>query len=142
EAWVDASTLASGTGGWDAVIAKEHRNSANDISYALYAADGTGTGPGGHILVGSSDKGAQSSSTLSLNTWTFLTATYDGETLKVYVNGTLASSKAVSGNIFSTTDPLRLGGDWSGEMFAGLIDNIRIYNRALSQAEVQSDMSK
>jgi hypothetical protein len=58
------------------------------------------------------------------------------------VNGTQASSKAASGNIFSTTDPLRIGGDWSGAMFAGLIDNVRIYNRALRQAEVQADMSK
>src|SRR5438105_4232299 len=51
EAWVDPSTLASGDLGWDAVIAKEHRNSNNDVAYALYAANGTGTPPAGHILV-------------------------------------------------------------------------------------------
>ena len=42
-----------------------------------------------------------------------------------------------------TAQPLRIGGDsqW-GEYFNGLIDNIRIYNRALSAAEITTDMSK
>jgi PKD repeat protein len=141
EAWVDPSSLNSPDQGWDAVIAKEHRNSANDISYALYAANGTGTGPAVHILVGGRDYGAQGSSVLPLNTWTFLAGTYDGHTLKMYVNGNLVGSVSVSGNIFSTTDPLRLGGDWSGEMFTGLVDNVRIYNKALTQTQIQQDMN-
>ena len=42
----------------------------------------------------------------------------------------------------TSTQPLRIGGDsiW-GEYFNGLIDEVRVYNRALSQAEVQSDMT-
>src|SRR5262249_38451327 len=126
--------------GWCAVVAKEHRNSSNDIAYALYAANGTGTPAAGHILVGT-DRGAQGTSVLPLNTWSFLTATYNGSTLIVYVNGVQVGSRSVSGNIVSTTDPLRIGGDWSGEMFTGLIDNVRIYNRALSLTEIQTDMN-
>src|SRR4029077_7534618 len=33
------------------------------------------------------------------------------------------------------------GGDWSGEMFTGIIDNVRVYNRSLSASEIQSDQS-
>ena len=37
--------------------------------------------------------------------------------------------------------PLRIGGNtYSTEFFPGLIDNLRIYNRALSAAEIQQDM--
>jgi PKD repeat protein len=141
EAWVNPRSLKSPDNGWDAVIAKEHHNSANDISYALYAANGTGTPPAGDILVGATDYGAQGASALPLGTWTFLAATYDGTNLNVYVNGTLAGSTRISGSIFTTSAPLRIGGDLSGEMFTGLIDNVRIYNIALSQAAVQTDMN-
>ena len=79
---------------------------------------------------------------MPLNTWTFLTATYDGATLRLYVNGTQVSSKAVTGSMPNSSGVLRIGGNsvW-GEYFAGLIDNIRVYNRALSVTEIQSDMS-
>jgi len=141
EAWVDPKTLNSPDSGWSAAISKEHRNSSNDISYALYAADGTGTGPGGHILSHGSDFGAQGNSTIPLNQWTFLVATYDGTNLNMYVNGNVVATQRVSGGITSTTNPLRIGGDWSGEMFTGLIDNVRIYNAALSQSAIQADMN-
>src|SRR5947209_16951018 len=59
EAWVDPSTLNSLDDGWVAALAKEHRNSSNDIAYALYAANGTGTAPAGHILVNNNDRGVQ-----------------------------------------------------------------------------------
>ncbi len=131
EAWVDPTTLSSPDAGWDAAVAKEHQNSGNDISYALYAANGTGTPPAGHILVGNTDHGAQGTSVIPLKTWTFLSATYNGTTLDTYVNGTLAGSATIKGSIFTTTDPLRIGGDWDSEMFTGLIDNVRIYNTAL-----------
>jgi methionine-rich copper-binding protein CopC len=141
EAWVDPTSLNSPDAGWAAAIAKEHQNSGNDISYGLYAANGTGTPPAGHILVGNTDYGAQGTSVLPLKTWTFLSATYDGTTLKTYINGTQVGSTTIKGSIFTTTDPLRIGGDWDSEMFTGLIDNVRIYNTALTQAQILTDMT-
>jgi fibronectin type 3 domain-containing protein len=141
EAWVNPSSLASPDGGWCAVIAKDHANSSNDIAYALYAAQGTNTGPSGHILVSSRDYGTTGGSKLALNGWAFLTVTYNGSVLSTYLNGVLLGSKSISGSIFTGADPLKIGGDWSGEMFTGLIDNVRLYNRALSATEIQSDMA-
>jgi hypothetical protein len=141
EAWVNPSSLASPDNGWCAAVAKDHQNSANDIAYALYAANGTGTPPALHLLIGSTDVGLQGTSVLPLNTWTFLAGTYDGATMRLYVNGTLVASKARTGSVATTADPLRIGGDWSGEMFTGVIDNVRVYSRALSAAELQSDMT-
>src|SRR5262249_54582698 len=66
---------------------------------------------------------------------------FDGNYLKMYVNGALVGMQRVIGNIVATNDPLRIGGDWSREMFTGLIDNVRIYNVALSPAAIQADMT-
>ena len=78
---------------------------------------------------------------LPLNIWSHLALTYDGATLRLFVNGQLASAQTVSGLIATSGDPLRIGGDaiW-GEYFAGLIDEVRIYNRVLSPSEIQTDM--
>jgi hypothetical protein len=142
EGWVNPSTLNSLDQGWCAAVAKEHQNSGNDICYALYAAQGTGTGPALHVLIGSQDIGVGAPSVLPLNTWTFLAGIYDGTTLSIYVNGVLAASLPVSGAILVTSDPLRIGGDWSGEMFTGIIDDVRIYNSALNQSQLQTDMNR
>ena len=74
--------------------------------------------------------------------WTHLAATYDGLTLALYVNGVLVSSRPVTGRIGATSGPLQIGGNsiW-GEWFAGLIDNVRVYNHALLPAEIQANMT-
>ena len=79
---------------------------------------------------------------VQLNTWYHVAMTYDGATLKLYVNGVLDGSKPVSGPIITTTQPVRIGGGsppgtnpW---YFPGLIDEVEIFNRALSGAEIQS----
>jgi hypothetical protein len=58
------------------------------------------------------------------------------------VNGALVRTFAVTGSMTVSSEALRLGGNdiWS-EWFQGLIDEVRIYNRALTQAEIQSDMN-
>ena len=71
-----------------------------------------------------------------------LAATYDGTTLRLYVNGTEVDSRAITGgSLIASTGPLRIGGNavWP-EFFQGLIDEVRIYNRALSAAEILADM--
>ena len=142
EAWVEPSTLNSPDLNWCAAVSKENRvSSSNDVSYALYAAGGTNTPPTTQILVGGNDQGPQGGSQLTLNSWAFLAATYDGATLRIYVNGALVGSQSLAGTIGVTSDPFRIGGDWSGEMFTGLIDNVRIYNGALTAAQIQSDMT-
>jgi hypothetical protein len=141
EAWVDPTSMSASSNGWSAAVAKEHRNSSNPVSYALYAANGSHSPPTAHILVTNGDKGTQGGSQLSPNQWAYLTATYNGGTLRLYVNGTQVSSRNISGNIMETGDPLRIGGDLAGQMFAGLIDNVRIYNYARTQAQILTDMT-
>ena len=77
--------------------------------------------------------------TLNANIWYYLTATYDGETLIAYKDGSLITSNTdPSGNPDGEANFLTIG-KHSGELyyFYGLIDDVRIYNRALSAAEVK-----
>src|SRR5262249_28298264 len=66
---------------------------------------------------------------------------FDGASLRIYVNGTLVRSKAQAGSIVEASAPLKIGGDWSGEMFTGIIDEVRVYAAALSQTQIQADMN-
>jgi hypothetical protein len=137
EAWVRPSTIND----YETVILKER---SGGLAYSLYGgSDGNGT-PAGYITrTGTSTNiGAHGPTSLALNTWSHLATTYDGATIRLYVNGALVSSQAAAGSIMSTSNPLRIGGNavW-GEYFAGLIDEVRVYNRALSQSEIQTDMN-
>jgi len=85
---------------------------------------------------------------LPLNVWTHLAMTYDGSHICLYVNGELDSSYAQTGPIYTTSNWLAIGckptGPWGGvgtyAYFNGMIDEVRIYNRALTQQEIQTDM--
>jgi hypothetical protein len=74
--------------------------------------------------------------------WTHLAVTYDRAALRLYVDGVETSSRAASGAIAKTTDPLWIGGNRPyGEYFHGVIDEVRLYGRALSPSEVRAAMS-
>ena len=73
--------------------------------------------------------------------WTHLAMTYDGSTLRFYVNGTLVNSTPESGSAQTSKDALQIGGDnIYGQFFNGLIDEVRIYNVVLNQEQIQIDM--
>lgn len=77
--------------------------------------------------------------------WYYVVGTYDGETLRLYVNGVeVASNPSPSGPIFTGVGDLCIGAhnnqnnciETTVGHFNGLIDEVRIYNRALSALEI------
>src|SRR5262249_56986965 len=82
---------------------------------------------------------AMASSGLALNSCSHLALTYNGTVEQLYVNGALVASRSQSGTVQTSTGVLHIGGDsvW-GEYFLGVIDEIRIYTRALSAAEIHA----
>jgi hypothetical protein len=81
---------------------------------------------------------------LLANTWYHLVATYDGETLSAYKNGALVTANpAPSGPARVEAAALRLGAHataTAGQFFQGTIDDVRIFNRALTLNEIQQIM--
>ena len=127
EAWV----FPTQTQNWGAMVMKEQ---PSNYVYVLYA--GTPTKPSAEFNVSTVDAGQRTlggPTALATNTWSHVASTYDGTTLRLYVNGAQVASQAIAGPIAASTGALRIGGNaiW-GEYFAGRIDEVRIYNRALS----------
>jgi hypothetical protein len=134
EAWVNPSSLS---GKWRTVLFKEQ---SGHMTYSLYANTDAGR-PTAQAYVGG-QKDAVGTAALATNAWTHLASTYDGSALRLYVNGTLVKTTALSGAMAVSTGQLKLGGNgvWS-EWFAGLMDDVRIYNRALTASEIAGDMT-
>ncbi|HEX5219690.1 MAG TPA: LamG domain-containing protein [Verrucomicrobiae bacterium] len=139
-AWVNPSSRGSYDeilSKWGAVFPVNHNGYTFSIhpdgrSYVAVSADG-------------SDAGANvfTTSTIPLNTWTHLAGSYDGSTLRIYINGILNNETPYSGGVFPTLDDLSIGGVVGGtdvgggiSFFDGRIDEVMIYNRALSGSEV------
>ncbi len=79
-----------------------------------------------------------SGSALTTGTFHHVAATFDGANIRLYVNGTEAGSFAHSHIGNHNADPLRLGSSGTSQQFDGLIDDVGIYNRALSTAEISA----
>ena len=75
-------------------------------------------------------------------TWVHIAGTYDGMTARLYFNGKQVDSQGLTGNFAPDTTPFILGANGNGpdmgvsERFPGLVDEIMLYRRALSAAEI------
>jgi hypothetical protein len=134
EAWVYPTNA---TGAWTTILLKE---APADLVYMIQ--NDPANYPNFYIQTADGLHGVAALAPLPLNAWTHIAGTYDGVALRLFTNGLLASSRPLSGGVVTSTSPLRFGGNsvW-GEYFQGNLDEIRIYNRALSQTEVQMTMN-
>jgi glucose/arabinose dehydrogenase len=132
-AWVRPTSL----GAWRQAILKER---PGGLTYALYATNQSANQPNGHFQIGGADREVTAPTAIATNTWTHLATSYDGANMRLYVNGTLVRTVARTGPVATSTSPLRIGGNsvW-GEWFAGQLDEIRVYNRALTTSEITTD---
>jgi chitodextrinase len=87
-----------------------------------------------------------SSTVRALNTWYHVAGVYDAaaRTLNIYVNGALANG-TLSGTVPTSQQNapvnVNIGRRTGGFYISGALDDVRIYNRALSVAEIQADMT-
>ena len=140
-AWVNASANPPDDG---QIIAK-----SNDASgWQLKTSPDTGPQTFGIAISNGAGGRVQrySSTTRALNTWYHVAGVYDAaaQTLDIYVNGVLANGTLQGTVPTSQSSPavnVNVGRRAGGFYFNGLIDEPRIYGRALTQAEIQADMN-
>ncbi|MGD0028115.1 MAG: LamG domain-containing protein [Candidatus Bathyarchaeia archaeon] len=80
-----------------------------------------------------------SSIAITYGAWNYIAATFDGTTMNLYVNGQLAATATHSGSIGWDTTVATIAENTWGGYGAGIIDEVQIYNRALSATEIQAD---
>jgi len=81
--------------------------------------------------------GANSPTALPLNSWQYTTMTWNGSVIKVYENGAYKGQTNKADAITTDNNDLRFGNHYTNSSyFDGLLDEIRIYNRTLSEAEI------
>ncbi|MCK4553441.1 LamG domain-containing protein, partial [Candidatus Parcubacteria bacterium] len=108
----------------------------SSVPYAL------STVGGGQFLIMNSGTTYTATSTTDINDneWHHIVGSYDGTTMKVYIDGVLEDTNTdFSGNLPTNSGNVRIGADYqttAANFFDGLIDEARIYNRALSADEI------
>lgn len=146
EAWIRASSWVPGAG-YGSIFCK-HSWASTEQGYVLRAG---GTGEvslniaGDSAGVPTSWKELISPTVLTLNTWYHVAGTFDGDSLKIYVNGNEVASKFFYGKIMpATIYPPAIGAlsdPVGGRYWKGNIDEVRVWSRALSQAEIIANMN-
>jgi len=75
-----------------------------------------------------------------LNTWNHFSGTYDGTIAKLWKNGVLIADQQTGISLIVSDEPFYFGKEFNsmGRFFKGIIDDIAIYNRALTEQEIQN----
>lgn len=70
--------------------------------------------------------------------WVYIAATYDGEFIKLFINGDKAAEKPYTDPIQTNDQPLYIGGGVNRDYwFDGTIDEVKIYSCALTEIEIE-----
>jgi glucose/arabinose dehydrogenase/PKD repeat protein len=137
EAWVRPTALS----GYQTILIKE------TTSGCAYWLQTVGTAISSGFRNGGCQEHASNGSPLQLNQWSHLAAVFDdaANTYTLYVNGNAVSTQTETRPPQPTAQALVFGQSGCSscgfERWRGLIDDVRIYNRARSAAEVQADMN-
>lgn len=79
---------------------------------------------------------------IPINTWTHLASTYNGSQLAIWVNGVKVATRAVTGATCVNAEPLAVGAknapakEILEAFYDGRLDDVRVYNRAISASQI------
>ena len=136
EGWVRLDALNR----WNSVIAKGSANNNALHNYALEITNGNRF----MCILGNGSASRTLTSTTAATTGVFyhLACVWSGSSFQLYINGVLNASTTQSLAASGNNAPLYIGQfGGSVDQMSGVIDEVRIYNRALTQAQIQSDMN-
>jgi hypothetical protein len=129
-------------GGFVSPAVSMYSNSST-ANWVLYNGAGWSEGYSAYLRTTTSSAQASSNVPVDTNVWHHIAMTYDGAALKIYVDGALKGTQALSGaiNYGGGTPDMRLFTSLAGDDFGGTIDDLRVYGTALPQSDIQSLMN-
>lgn len=138
-AWVNPDDVSS----WHQIITKRFSESNDPYNSYILTTSNDGASNKWLFAVSNGSAGSQtllnSTDTIASNAWSYIVGTYDGSAMNFYINGALVGSTLKTGDIGYSDLSLRIGRAIGGvQSFKGNIDDIRIYNRALTESEIQT----
>ena len=140
--WAKFDTFPSSSAG-EAILQKGDQSSNRAYGLSIY---NTGGNTNTQMLLSTNGSGwfntLKGSTNLSVATWYHISATYDGTTVKLYLDGVLDGSEAETDDIETNSSALVLGYNGSAGFMGGSLKNVAIWNRALTATEVQNVMYK
>jgi hypothetical protein len=80
----------------------------------------------------------------NFNEWVYVAITFENQSVKYYVNGSNVGSSSITKTsiVYEANNPVYIGKNASGtEPFEGQLGNIKVYNRALTAAEIQQNFN-
>jgi hypothetical protein len=108
---------------------------SGDWRFGIGAAGGTWRF---RVQTSAGQSSAESSTGFNLNSWQYVCGIYNGNNVVLYVNGAQTNSVSNVGSMGSTNVDVWIGNASTNEDFTGKIDDVRIYNRALSDDELKA----
>lgn len=136
-AWVFPKKIVSGETG---IVQKWKAGGANVYSYSIELRSGIpefALSPAGGSGGGFSYGVVTTQKSLPVNNWTYLTAVYDGSYMYLYIDGIKTAKNAYNKDIYNSPIDLLIGRSSWSKTFEGIIDEVKIYDRALSESEVR-----
>ena len=140
ETWVQISEIPSGPDARRWLINKNiHENAEGHYGLVI-----SGLKAGAYLNIGGGEGNAfplWTPQDLQLDRWHHLAMTYDGATLRLYLDGVEAAQRAVNRPRVEGKTPLTIGrrqDGWPVFFFKGRLDDIRLYDRALNAEEVKA----
>ena len=91
---------------------------------------------------GNTDQYFESTTSITAGSWSHIALTFDGSTMRAYINGVAAGTKSVSGTMFNSTAPIEIGARNNAHFFNGNIDEVRIWSKVLTVAEISAQKDK
>jgi len=139
EVWLKASSFQAESGNINSIIRKNIIPGAENFLLRFRNINGA---PMLNMGLGSEVGELRVAHEFAVDTWYHLAGTYDGSTITIFVNGLFVDSKNISGRLHIDQSDLYIGrGDPTfsdGEYFHGELDEIRIWNIARSQEQIQA----
>jgi hypothetical protein len=138
-AWIELETTISDADGWATALSRQVGTGPNQHYHLSLDVDAR---PSLFVITETDFALIKAPGAAPAGTWMHLAGVYDGAGARLYVNGAEMATQALSGSFAPDTTPVILGGNANGasgvptELVPGRIDELMLYARALSAAEI------